>query len=198
MFVQDSIKKRSSGLFVAKVSAGHVPSNKIWNDTILVGVRLMYCDIFMYIAGDWRRNTWLSLSRSDSLFSVLPLMPVSYTTSHWVEAVQSRAFSSFSALIELRQRFSMSSKLDVKSILPSDTCVCCTIQKFATMKRTSLSDDGVKRMFRLAGGNTCNGVKIGETGAKYDDFVVHHIQCEKPRGFITAQKWPFQQRLLFL
>lgn len=86
----------------------------------------------------------------------------------------------------------MSLRLDVKVILRSDTRVPDTIQTMTALKVTSVLDGGKKKILRLGGAITRDGVRVEEPDTKYYDFVANYVQFEKLHSFMAPPKWPLR------
>lgn len=104
--------------------------------------------------------------------AVLGNLPLSF-------AYQKPGFISFArSLVEVGQRFSNASRIDVKKLLPSGHAVRDGVTRLAAEYQESFKDH-LKGILDIGGGVTCDGVKVEVSGKKYYDFVLNFVEVSR-------------------
>lgn len=114
-------------------------------------------------------------------------------------AYQRKGMETFaSTLIEIGQRYSTSSEINIKSLLPSHHAVHDGVLKLAEQYRNDFKSD-LKQIVEFGGGVSCDGVKIEQTSKKYYDFVLNYVQVQK-RSLTEGggKRAVLKSRLLFI
>lgn len=79
------------------------------------------------------------------------------------------------SLVQLGQKRTISTKIDLFDALPTAPTVFDTIIKMANNLQGYVKENSFAHIALMGGGITSNGVKIEEKGHEYYDFVLHYI-----------------------
>lgn len=102
------------------------------------------------------------------------------------------------ALVDLGQRHPVSEEIYVKDVIPSPPTVRDAIMKMAINARDEMKTSTLNDMCVAAGGITCDGVMVEQTGHKYYDFVLHYIDIEAEDRSSNRPRWCLRNRVLFI